>query len=58
MPRTAKSIYIERDIQAQIEALAFKERRTFSAMAEELLREGIEARSTSAASRTTEAATP
>lgn len=45
MPKTAKTIHIERDTITQIEALAFKEDRTFSAMADKLLREGIEFRS-------------
>lgn len=57
MPKTHKSIRLDRDVISQIEAIAFKEDRTFSAMSEKLLREGIEARSTSSASKTTEAAT-
>lgn len=44
MPRTAKSVYIDRDIVAQIEVLAVKEDRTFSAMAEMLLRDGLNSR--------------
>lgn len=40
-----KTLHIERDTITQIEALAFKENRTFSAMADMLLLEGIEARS-------------
>ena len=46
MPKTHKSIRLDRDVITQIEAIAFTEDRTFSAMAEKLLREGIDARST------------
>jgi hypothetical protein len=45
MPKIHKSFRLDRNTVAQIEALAFKEDRTFSAMADKLLREGIEARS-------------
>lgn len=45
MPKTAKTVHIERDTIAQIEALASHEERTFSAMADKLLRDGIETRS-------------
>ncbi len=57
MPKTHKSIRLDRNTVAQIEALAFKEERTFSAMADKLLREGIEARSMGEASKNVEAAT-
>lgn len=45
MSKTHKSIRLEPETVDHIEALAFKEDRTFSAMTEKLLREGIDARS-------------
>ena len=57
MPKTAKTIHIERHTITQIEALAFKENRTFSAMSDLLLMEGIEARSIHRTPQTTKPAT-
>ena len=58
MPKAQRTIHIDRDTIAQIEALAFKDDRTFSAMADKLLREGIAARSMGEAGKNIEAATP
>ena len=57
MPKTHKSIRLERHTITKIEALAFKENRTFSAMSDLLLMEGIEARSIQRHPETTKPAT-
>ena len=45
MPKTQKTLRLDDETIVQIEALAFKEKRTFSAMSDIILLEGIEARS-------------